>query len=889
MELRWYQAEAVEAVYNHLRTKDTNPCIVIPTGGGKTPILARISHDAVVAWGGRVCLVADRKELLTQTTETLRRLDPDLDIGVFSASLKSKVTKAKITVAQIQSIYNKAYRFDPWDLIIVDECFVAGTLISTPTGDIPIEELRPGKSVNHAFGVGEVLCTSARNAYTTIEIETEDGSRIQCTEDHPVFTASGWKRAKDLVVGEGIAGVEAVRLLQEANEAKVVCGTGRKDMAPAGPLNVAKEGVLLRILCEEAEESCTFAWGERPDAGNNEGERQKGCSQRGERPPTATVSGQAAGDPWFMLEGRVGNSHENQEGEWIPDLLQGRSWKRVRNDCTGDRRRIAPDAGQASAGHEEELPAGFKRVASITHHEGKGGRVVYNLHVKGHPSYYANGILVHNCHMIPPKGEGRYREFLQTAKLMNPRVRLIGLTATPYRLGCGMICAPDHLLNEVCYEVGVKELIAQGYLSKMISREGGKCDTSKLHIKQGEFVESELEDMMMEKVEAACHDLVARTTDRKAVLVFCVSVAHADAVAGCLERIQDQRVEVVTGKSLLEDRDCYVGDFKAGRIKYLVNVNIFTTGFDAPNVDGVALLRPTLSPGLYYQSVGRGFRICEGKSDCLVLDYSGNIDRHGPIDQIRPPKEPGEKKGEAPQKVCPKCALYVHAAATECPDCGFEFPPKEFAKHETAPADRDIVSGQSEPPEPKEFEMEVTGVRYSQHFKRGAEPGTPSTLKVTYDCGLVHSWQEWICLDHEKGSFAWGKAQDWLEKRWRKGPLTVLQAVEVGNKGGFRTPAKVKVTIGAKDKKFPRVEGLEFQAAKDPFVEAPATAVPEDDGFELPLAIRTLLVDHNRDDVDAICCVEFGCHLEDLAEDQFDELARKVEYMRNPALEDLPF
>lgn len=608
MQLRWYQQQAVESVYQHLREKDTNPCIVIPTGGGKTPIIATIAHDATKIWGGRICLVADRKELLTQTTETLRRIDPTLDIGVYSASLKSRVKKAAITVAQIQSIYNKATKFDPWDLILVDE-----------------------------------------------------------------------------------------------------------------------------------------------------------------------------------------------------------------------------------------------------------------------------------AHGIAPDGEGRYQTFLNAAKLMNPNTRLIGLTATPYRLGCGYICAPDHLLHEVCFEVGVKELIAQGFLSKVISKQGDRCDTTGLHTRQGEFIERELEYLMMAKVESACVDIVSRTADRKAALVFCVSVAHAVAVANKLAEIQPARVELVTGQTLSGFRDQYVDDFKAGRIKYLVNVNMLTTGFDAPNVDAIALLRPTLSPGLYYQSVGRGFRLCEGKQDCLVLDYSGNIERHGPIDQIRPPREPGEGGGTAPQKICPQCSSFVHAALTECMDCGFVFPVKEFDKHDTKPSDKEIVSGTQEPPEPTEIEVDVADTRYHQHWKKNAEPGTPSTLKVTYfGKGLVDKpWMEWVCLDHDEGSFAKGKALEWLSHRWPNGPLSVEEAVEIGNKGGFNEPTKIKVKI---EGKFPRIEAIEFKSAKNGELQEPRIS-----SSTLPLAIQTLLVDNDYDDVDALCCAQFGCHLKDLEEEFYDDLARHVEYMRSPQLDDVPF
>jgi len=128
-------------------------------------------------------------------------------------------------------------------------------------------------------------------------------------------------------------------------------------------------------------------------------------------------------------------------------------------------------------------------------------------------------IIVDECHLLPPDGEGRYRTFLADAKKVNPAVRLIGLTATPYRMKSGLLCGPENLLNAICYEVGVKELIAQGYLCPLRTKAGRrKVDTSSLHIRAGEFIGSEVEELMDtdELVSAACREIVEMTRDRRA-------------------------------------------------------------------------------------------------------------------------------------------------------------------------------------------------------------------------------------------------------------------------------------------------------------------------------------------------------------------------------------
>ena len=118
--------------------------------------------------------------------------------------------------------------------------------------------------------------------------------------------------------------------------------------------------------------------------------------------------------------------------------------------------------------------AGGIRVVGITHIKLKSPRTVYNLQVAGHPSFYADGVLVHNCHLIAPEGDGMYRTFLADMKVINPHVRVIGLTATPFRLKGGLICKPENILNEICYEAGLKEMIQQGYLSPLISRRAAR-------------------------------------------------------------------------------------------------------------------------------------------------------------------------------------------------------------------------------------------------------------------------------------------------------------------------------------------------------------------------------------------------------------------------------
>jgi len=398
--------------------------------------------------------------------------------------------------------------------------------------------------------------------------------------------------------------------------------------------------------------------------------------------------------------------------------------------------------------------------------------------------------------MIPLDGEGMYQTFLQDAHTVSPHLRVIGLTATPYRMKDGLICTPDHFLNHVCYEVGVADLIENGYLSPLRSKAArSEVDTTGLHVRGGEFISWEMEQLMDQSdlVRSACAEVADLTADRRSVLIFCVGVRHAEHVAANIREVTGEDCETITGETSPLMRAAILDRFKQGNLKYLTNVNVLTTGFDAPNIDAICLLRPTHSPGLYYQMVGRGFRLCDGKDDCLVLDFAGNIRRHGPVDDINPTTGSGD--GAPPVKVCPKCREAVKIAERFCPECGYEFEIAEDARpgsrtHDAKATTEAILS--RDLPKPVDTEYEVQEVAYSVHVKRGAPEGHPRTMRVDYRLAW-NEWQsEWVCVEHD--GYARGKADAWWRKRSREElPADADQAVALAEAGALATPLKITV------------------------------------------------------------------------------------------------
>jgi DNA repair protein RadD len=556
--LRPYQAEAVAAVYDHLRRRDDHPCVVIPTAGGKTPVMATICRDAVQQWNGRVLILAHVKELLEQAADKLHAMAPDLwnRIGVYSAGLKSRDTEHPIIVAGIQSVFRRAAELDRFDLILIDE-----------------------------------------------------------------------------------------------------------------------------------------------------------------------------------------------------------------------------------------------------------------------------------AHMLPPDGEGMYRTFLADARVVNPNVRLVGLTATPYRMSTGLICGPENLLNHVCYEVGVRELIVQGYLCPLKTKAGKrKVDTTNLHLRGGEFIAGEVEALMDDDslVRSACREILDQTADRHSVLIFAAGVQHALHVQKVLGEM-GQACGFVCGDTLPFERAEFLKKFKDGQLKYLVNVNVLTTGFDAPNIDCVALLRPTNSPGLYYQMVGRGFRLDPSKDNCLVLDFGGNILRHGPVDALEI-KDRSAGNGEAPAKECPQCQAVIHAAYSLCPECGYEFPLPKRGQHEQEASTAGILSG-----EISETQHTVSEVGYSVHVKRDAPEGHPRTMRVDYRVGFNDYRSEWVCIEHT--GYARGKAEAWWKLRSHLPvPENVDDAVALAEAGALASALSITVR-SVTGEKYDRIVKCELGPKPDPgeLGELPVPDAPQEEPEYVPV------------------------------------------------------
>lgn len=276
-------------------------------------------------------------------------------------------------------------------------------------------------------------------------------------------------------------------------------------------------------------------------------------------------------------------------------------------------------------------------------------------------------VIIDECHRVSDDEEGQYGQIINKLKQQNSRLKILGLTATPYRMGMGWIYQYHYYgikrtdekrpFAKCIYELPLGFMINQGYLTKpiLVDAPVAQYDFSALASnRNGEFNENEVNELLVKYprvTQAIIEQVVEQAGNRQGVMIFAATIKHATEIAGYLP---PEQTALITGKTNLKERDQLINQFKARQIKYLVNVSVLTTGFDAPHVDVIAILRPTESISLYQQIVGRGLRLNQGKTDCLITDYAGNG-----INIFYP--EIGEKKpngdSELVQVFCPACGF----------------------------------------------------------------------------------------------------------------------------------------------------------------------------------------------------------------------------------------
>lgn len=403
-------------------------------------------------------------------------------------------------------------------------------------------------------------------------------------------------------------------------------------------------------------------------------------------------------------------------------------------------------------------------------------------------------LIVDEAHLIPRSADTTYGKFIERLRAVTPDMRIVGLTATPYRMDSGRLDAGrDALFDKIVYEASIIDLIEQGYLSPLISKASlAQIDLSGVGTRGGDFIPAQLEAASMKDglVERSVTELVAYGQDRKAWLAFCSGVDHARAVRDAI-RAHGISAETVDGSMKKGERDAVIRRFRNGEIRCLTSVNVLSIGFNVPHVDLIALMRATKSTGLYIQQVGRGFRRAPGKENALILDFARVVRMHGPVDAVSVMPSGGKVDGEkvtvdtVKAKECPSCQSLAPLNASSCLVCGHEWPREEKPKHEaSAEAEVGILSTEAVPPQM----VPVVDWRMERHEKFGS----PDSVRVTYLAGL-NTYYEWWAFEHR------GRGRELACQRWIQHggktpfPSTVTEALERWADGELVMPATISV------------------------------------------------------------------------------------------------
>jgi DNA repair protein RadD len=392
-----------------------------------------------------------------------------------------------------------------------------------------------------------------------------------------------------------------------------------------------------------------------------------------------------------------------------------------------------------------------------------------------------NFIIVDEAHLIPPDGEGRYRTFF--AKIPKG-VPILGVTATPFRRASGML-TEGHLFDKIIYEIELQTLIDQDYLVPLrAKKQGYTFNTKGITVTGGDFNKAQLSSRFDQThvTDQIIPQLLQFRNSHKHWLIFAIDIDHCEHIADQLNKAGI--IAAAVHSKLDIDRRHLLDLFLGGRIQALIAVETLTTGFDAPDVDLIGMLRPTASPVLHVQMLGRGMRPADGKKECLVLDFAGNVQRLGPVDavQVRSKKEKGKGKGTGFTRICPDCSEIVHISKQLCPACGYAFPPPKTKLNTTAGTNA-LLKGDYKPQT-----VQVNNVTYSKHKK----PGKPPSLKVTYSCGLLF-YNEWIAFEHE--GYPKKRAAAWWHKWGGHAPVPATVDEALNRIYELQAPTAIKLEL----------------------------------------------------------------------------------------------
>ena len=430
-----------------------------------------------------------------------------------------------------------------------------------------------------------------------------------------------------------------------------------------------------------------------------------------------------------------------------------------------------------------------------------------SIHKASHLLGNIKAVVIDEAHLVSQKAgdAGMYRTFLSKLGELC-EFRTVGMTATPFRgNGVWLTDGDEPLFTGIASRVSMRELLDAKFIAPLVppDRIETRIDASHVGIANGDYKIGELSREVNKYLSKVALEAVKIASERKKWIAFTPSVKNAESLADKLNSLGIVSA-VVCGETPKQEREDLIRQFKEHQIHCLVTVLALSVGFDVPDVDCIIWCRPTRSPVLYVQGMGRGTRIADGKTDCLVLDFTDTVERLGPVDTIQGRAKKRSGTQEAPYSICPNCGERNAPTALVCIHCGGQIREEEAKPLDAKVSLAALLSNQASISEL--IWHDVTRVDYGLHRKEGK----PDSLRVDYYAGLLRVATEWVCFSHI--GYARQKAENWWMRREKKSmPSGTQEALEWLEFHNIEEPVRIATR---KNGKYTEVKDYEFNRNK---------------------------------------------------------------------------
>lgn len=431
-----------------------------------------------------------------------------------------------------------------------------------------------------------------------------------------------------------------------------------------------------------------------------------------------------------------------------------------------------------------------------------------SIHKAAHLLGNIKAVVIDEAHLVSQKAgdAGMYRTFLSKLGELC-EFRTVGMTATPFRGNqVWLTDGEDPLFTGIASRVSMRELLDQKFIAPLVpptERIETRIDASHVGISNGDYKVGELSREVEKYLTKVAIEATRIASERKKWIAFTPSVENAESLSDKLNALGIVSA-VVCGETPKQEREDLIRQFKNHQIHCLVTVLALSVGFDVPDVDCIVWCRPTKSPVLYVQGMGRGTRIADGKDDCLVLDFTDTVERLGPVDTIQGRAKKKSGTQEAPYSICPDCGERNAPAALVCVHCGGTIREEEAKPMDAKVSYAALLSSQTAVAEL--VWHDISRVDYKLHRKEGK----PDSMRVDYYGGILRVASEWVCFNHV--GYARQKAENWWMRREKKSmPSNTQDALEWLTFYEIEEPVRIATR---KNGKYTEVKDYEFNRTK---------------------------------------------------------------------------